>query len=394
MAAVREEGDRAVLDYTRELDTARADPRPLLVPAGSSTRRSSGCPWRWWRACRWRSPTSPSSRRRGWGRTSRSSSPRASASPCASCRWAPPRCTCRGACSLPEHRGYGCGHRPGSGSGGGRRVLPPRPRRADRSRDPRHLPPAGGGAGVPHGRRPGDRGAGPRDADGGAGGCDRGSRQPLRAGGQAPALRRGGDRLLRGSQRPAGGARRGRRSGSRGARHARPGRARERKLRGGDLSLAECPGRARGGARAAGRGEPRGGARGVRAGAEQRLPRGGGDRQRVRPRAPPAHRRRGGGARAAGALRRLPVRGRRRGHRVRGLRGGLQPHPAHRGRRALCLRTRSPPLPPADGGGEDGGGGGEAVRKLAAAGAPIARAEGFEWHARSMEARMGENQES
>jgi histidinol dehydrogenase len=37
--------------------------------------------------------------------------------------------------------------------------------------------------------------------------------------------------------------------------------------------------------------------------------------------------------------------------------------------------------------------GGEAVRKLAAAGAPIARAEGFEWHARSMEARMGENQE-
>jgi histidinol dehydrogenase len=31
--------------------------------------------------------------------------------------------------------------------------------------------------------------------------------------------------------------------------------------------------------------------------------------------------------------------------------------------------------------------GGETVRKLAAAGAPIARAEGFEWHARSMEAR-------
>jgi histidinol dehydrogenase len=35
--------------------------------------------------------------------------------------------------------------------------------------------------------------------------------------------------------------------------------------------------------------------------------------------------------------------------------------------------------------------GGETVRKLAAAGAPIARAEGFELHARSMEARMGEN---
>ena len=33
--------------------------------------------------------------------------------------------------------------------------------------------------------------------------------------------------------------------------------------------------------------------------------------------------------------------------------------------------------------------GGDAVRKLAAAGAPVARAEGFEWHARSMEARAG-----
>jgi histidinol dehydrogenase len=35
--------------------------------------------------------------------------------------------------------------------------------------------------------------------------------------------------------------------------------------------------------------------------------------------------------------------------------------------------------------------GGETARKLAAAGAPIARTEGFELHARSMEARMGEN---
>jgi histidinol dehydrogenase len=38
--------------------------------------------------------------------------------------------------------------------------------------------------------------------------------------------------------------------------------------------------------------------------------------------------------------------------------------------------------------------GGDTVRKLAAAGAPVARAEGFEWHALSMEARMGENQAS
>jgi histidinol dehydrogenase len=35
----------------------------------------------------------------------------------------------------------------------------------------------------------------------------------------------------------------------------------------------------------------------------------------------------------------------------------------------------------------------EATAKLARAGAPIARAEGFEWHARSMEARIGDNQE-
>jgi histidinol dehydrogenase len=34
----------------------------------------------------------------------------------------------------------------------------------------------------------------------------------------------------------------------------------------------------------------------------------------------------------------------------------------------------------------------EAAAKLARAGAPIARAEGFEWHARSMEARIGDNQ--
>ncbi len=35
--------------------------------------------------------------------------------------------------------------------------------------------------------------------------------------------------------------------------------------------------------------------------------------------------------------------------------------------------------------------GAEAARKLSSAGVPIARAEGFEWHARSMEARMGDN---
>jgi histidinol dehydrogenase len=33
----------------------------------------------------------------------------------------------------------------------------------------------------------------------------------------------------------------------------------------------------------------------------------------------------------------------------------------------------------------------DAATKLARAGVPIARAEGFEWHARSMEARIGDN---
>ena len=34
----------------------------------------------------------------------------------------------------------------------------------------------------------------------------------------------------------------------------------------------------------------------------------------------------------------------------------------------------------------------EGAGKLASAGVPIARAEGFEWHARSMEARIGDNE--
>jgi histidinol dehydrogenase len=36
----------------------------------------------------------------------------------------------------------------------------------------------------------------------------------------------------------------------------------------------------------------------------------------------------------------------------------------------------------------------DSAGKLAKAGAPIARAEGFEWHAKSMEARVRENQQS
>ena len=64
-------------------------------------------------------------------------------------------------------------------------------------------------------------------------------------------------------------------------------------------------------------------------------------RQRVRPRAPAADRRRRRGARAAGPLRRLPVRRPRQRHRLRRLRRRLQPRAARRAApRASPRRSR------------------------------------------------------
>ena len=84
------------------------------------------------------------------------------------------------------------------------------------------------------GRRPGDRRACARHRDGRAGGRDRRARQPLRAGGQAPALRAGRDRRHRRAQRADGDLRRDREPGLAGARPLRPGRARRRRAaRGG-----------------------------------------------------------------------------------------------------------------------------------------------------------------
>ena len=74
------------------------------------------------------------------------------------------------------------------------------------------------------------------------------------------------------------------------------------------------------------------------------------------------------------------------GDRVRRLRRGLQPRAADRGRRALRLRAQRAPLPARDGGGPDR----RRPRRprWRPPGAAIARAEGFEAHAASMDARM------
>ena len=109
----------------------------------------------------------------------------------------------------------------------------------------------------------------------------------------------------------------------------------------------------------------------------------------LRARAPAADRRRRRGARAARAVGRLPVRRRRQRDSVRRLRGRAPTTSCRRAaRRASPRCSRRGTFAgawPRCGSTPTG------RRKLASAGAPIARAEGFEWHARSMEARIGDN---
>ena len=93
--------------------------------------------------------------------------------------------------------------------------------------------------------------------------------------------------------------------------------------------------------------------------------------------------RRGGGARAPHPHRRGAVRRARERDRLRRLRRGLEPHPPDRRRRALRLAARPAPLPAAHERGADRPG----RRSARPCGAPIARAEGFERHAVSMEVR-------
>ena len=213
---------------------------------------------------------------------------------------------------------------------------------------------------------------------------DRRARQPVRPGGQAAALGPGRDRLVRGPERPARDRRRRQRSGADRAGPARAGRARagnagasasstssallealhepargQRRTPARCYRLVEVPEqrvRARAGA-------------GVRAGAP-RADRPAGRRAR-RPRHPG----------------RLRVRRARLGDRVRRLHRGLQPHPADRRRGPFRLGAV---------GRRTSGRSFTEVRitdgsRLARAAAPIARAEGFELHARSMEARIGDD---
>ena len=98
VAVVRHEGDEAVLQYTREFDTDGADPPPLLVEPAELDEAIKGLPLERGGGAaggdRQRRPGRAGER--GGGRHRRSC-PRASASPCASCRWARRPCTCRGA---------------------------------------------------------------------------------------------------------------------------------------------------------------------------------------------------------------------------------------------------------------------------------------------------------
>ncbi len=250
--------------------------------------------------------------------------------------------------------------------------------------DPRHVPAVRRRHGVPHGRRPGGRRAGPRDRDGAARRRDRRARQPLRPGGQAPGLPSRRHRRLRRTERPARRARAGRRRASGGAGPARPGRARCRQPGGRARRLRRHARRAGGGAardRRASSAAP-GGA--LRPGVHARPARGDRRGQRVRAGASAAGRPRGRGACAARRLGGLPVRRRLQRDRLRRLRRRLQPRAADRRRRALRLRVcRRAHFRRRMAEVHVGAG----AAKLAAAGAPIARAEGFVLHAESMEAR-------
>ena len=189
--------------------------------------------------------------------------------------------------------------------------------------------------------------------------------QPVRAGGQAPALGDRGDRRLRRPERPARSCSAPRRaSASCGWRRStcspRPSTARA-------ASWSRCPPAARvvdalmamledlalerptvGDAAFA-----------LVDVAETR--RGRRARERVRARAPAADRRRGRGARAAGAQRRLPVRGRRRARRPSATTSRAATTCCPTGGAARFASTLSAaPLPPPDGRGADRRRGGQA----------------------------------
>ncbi len=107
------------------------------------------------------------------------------------------RLRARGPRRLPEHGRDGCRDRSRRRRARRGGVHATRARRPGPSGDPGRLPAVRRGARVPHGRRSSDRGACLRHRVGGASGRGRGSRQPVRAGGQATALARRRHRRLR-----------------------------------------------------------------------------------------------------------------------------------------------------------------------------------------------------
>ena len=102
--------------------------------------------------------------------------------------------------------------------------------------------------------------------------------------------------------------------------------------------------------------------------------------------APRAHRPAGRRARRTDHPGRVRVRRRGVGDGLRRLHRRLQPRPADQRRGAVRLGALDGALPPLVHRGADPDG-----TALARAAAPIARAEGFELHARSMEARIGDD---
>ena len=230
--------------------------------------------------------------------------------------------------------------RDGRGDGPRGRRGGTRGRRAGAPGDPRRVRALRRRRGLPHGRRAGDRRARLRHRDDPAGRRDRRPRQPLRAGGQAPALRPGRDRRVRRPVRPA--RARLRRGGSAPDRAgpARAGRARHglARRRGLGRPRAARRGRARGAARcspgarrcpAARRcSSTRRGLEGALAFAEALAPEHlelvGEAAEALAPRVT-----------RAGCL----FVGRRERHRVRRLRRGFEPHAADRRRGALRVRA-------------------------------------------------------
>ena len=398
-AGVRERGDAAVLRLHRAASTPpAASRRRCSSTPTSSTRRSRAAAASWSPACRSRSPTSRWSPRRASAQDGDVELPqgqrvRLREIPVGSRR----RLRARRARALPEHRRDGRRHR---ARGRRRATSSSARRRAPTARSTRSILGACRLCGVERVYRMGGAQAiaalayGTETVERRR--RDRRPGQPLRPGGQAPAV---GDRsastaspgpsdLLVVLRRTTPGARvrlvaldllaqaeHGEGSLVVAVSPSQDGCGRARRRR--------CERRSSSARRSAMRPFADRAASRRRAGRDRA-------RQRVRARAPAADRRRRRGARAASV--------RRAGCLFVGVESATafgdyvagSNHVLPTGGAARFASALSPaPLPPQDGRGADRR---RRAAKLAAAGAPIARAEGFEVHAESMEARIGENE--